>query len=220
MSSQDAVVRALLDLYGETFSEELGIAIVDNIPTSLFQLLCASLLFSARISTTIALAAARALYDQGWTSAEKMADSTWEERTRTLNKAGYARYDESTSRMLGDTVELLLERYGGDLRELRKQAERDPSRERRLLKEFKGIGDVGADIFFREAQVAWEELFPFADDRSLAGARKLGLPDTPQGLLELVGRDDYARLVAALVRVQLDDGLDVVRQRAEEIGEQ
>jgi endonuclease III len=217
MASQDAVVRALLDLYGETFSEELNIAIADNIPTSLFQLLCASLLFSARISTDIAVAAARALFEHGWTSADKMAGSTWEERTRTLNEAGYARYDESTSRMLGDTVDLLLERYGGDLRNLREQAERDPTQERQRLKEFKGIGDVGANIFFREVQVAWDELFPFADDRSLEGARKLELPDSPQALLDLTGPEDYPRLVAALVRVQLHKGLDAVRQRAEEL---
>jgi endonuclease III len=217
MSSQDAVVRALLDLYGKTFSEELAIAIADNTPSPLFRLLCASLLFSARISTGIAVAAAHALFERGWTSAEKMANSTWEERTRTLNEAGYARYDESTSRMLGDTVALLLERYGGDLRNLREQAERNPGQERRRLKEFKGIGDVGADIFFREVQVAWDELFPFADSRSLEGARKLGLPDSPSALLGLASAEDYPRLVAALVRVQLHKGLDAVRQRAEEL---
>lgn len=216
--SKDATVRALLDLYGETFSAELDIRVTENTPPALFQLLCASLLFSARISTEIALQAARALFDRGWTSPEMMASSTWEDRTRTLNQARYARYDESTSRMLGDTVELLLRRYGGDLRKLREQAEQDPAQERERLKEFKGIGDVGADIFFHEVQVAWDELFPFADQRSLTGARKLGLPDDPQALLELAGREDYPRLVAALVRAQLHNGLDAVREHAQELG--
>jgi hypothetical protein len=31
---------------------------------------------------------------------------------------------------------------------------------------------VGAVIFFREARVAWEELFPFADRRVLEGAKR------------------------------------------------
>ncbi len=217
MSSHDSIARALLEQYGKTFSDELDIAVADNTPSTLFRLLCASLLFSARISTDIALAAARALFEHGWTSAEKMADSTWEERTRTLNEAGYARYDESTSRMLGDTVALLLDRYDGDLRNLREQAERDPAQERERLKEFKGIGDVGADIFFREVQLAWDELFPFADDRALEGARKLGLPDDAQGLLDLVGTKEYPQLVAALIRLQLHNGFDGVRQRAEEL---
>jgi hypothetical protein len=50
---------------------------------------------------------------------------------------------------------MVVEKYGGDLRNLRKSAapggRPDPARERKLLKEFKGIGDVGANIFFREA---------------------------------------------------------------------
>jgi hypothetical protein len=44
------------------------------------------------------------------------------------------------------------------------------------LKEFKGLGDVGVDIFFREVQVAWQELRPFADRRTLDAAGRLGLP--------------------------------------------
>jgi len=79
--------------------------------------------------------------------------------------------------MLGDTAKMLLDKYQGDLRRLRAAAERDPGRERALLKECKGIGDVGADIFCREAQVAWNELFPFADRRALETAGRLGLED-------------------------------------------
>jgi hypothetical protein len=89
---------------------------------------------------------------------------------------GHARYDEKTSRFLADTSTLLLEKYGGDLRELRETAKRDPTRKRELLRECKGIGNVGVDIFFREAQVIWDELYPFADQRALRAARKLGLP--------------------------------------------
>ena len=79
--------------------------------------------------------------------------------------------------MLGDTAKMLLDKYQGDLRRLRAAAERDPGRERALLKECKGIGDVGADIFCREAQIAWNELFPFADRRALETAGRLGLED-------------------------------------------
>ena len=96
-----------------------------------------------------------------------------------LNRHGYARYDERTAAMLGDACELLLERYRGDLRRLRDEAGRDPRRERRLLKQVKGLGDVGVDIFFREAQVAWEELFPFVDRRAAQTARRLGLDADP-----------------------------------------
>jgi hypothetical protein len=39
--------------------------------------------------------------------------------------------------------------------------------------EFKGIGDAGADIFCREVQIVWDELYPFADRKALATASKL-----------------------------------------------
>ena len=201
--SKREIVSSLLDKHGRTYSDELGIDLGRNTPSPLFRWLCASILFSARISTDIAMRAARALTDQGCTTAQKMAASTWEQRTRTLNRSGYARYDESTSRMLGYDADLLLERYGGDLRKLREEANRDPNRERAFLKEFKGIGDVGVDIFFREAQIAWDEIFPFADKRALQAARRLDLGADARALARHVERREFPRLVAALVRVSL-----------------
>ena len=40
---------------------------------------------------------------------------------------------------------------------------RDPADERELLKDFKGIGDVGVDIFFRDVQTEWAQALPSAD---------------------------------------------------------
>lgn len=198
--SQSAVVRALLDAHGRTYAAEIGFDPTRNKPSPLFRLLCASLLFSARISADIAVRASRALADQGWTTAPKLADSTWTERTRTLNEAGYARYDERTATMLGETTDHVLAHYGGDLRQLRERAGRDPDTERRLLEECKGIGDVGVDIFFREAQGAWDELHPFVDRRARETAEALGLDPDPQALARLVDADDFPRFAAALVR--------------------
>jgi hypothetical protein len=200
----DSRIEALLARYGQTFSEELGIELKSDTPATLFRWLIASLLLSARINSRIALRAARALADKGWTTPQRMAESTWDERTATLNRSGYARYDESTSRMLGDTVHLLIERYGGDLGRLREAAGCDAARERALLREFKGIGDVGVDIFFREVQLAWDEIYPFADRRALGAASRLGLGDTADALAKHVPRDDFPRLIAALVRVDLN----------------
>jgi hypothetical protein len=132
-----------------------------------------------------------------------MASASWEDRTRILNRAGYARYDESTSRMLGDSSRMLLDRYQGDLRKLREAAGHDPREERRLIEEFKGIGEVGADIFMREVQCVWHEIYPFADQRGLSAAGKLGLGDSAEVLARLVDVADFPRLIAALVRVDL-----------------
>ena len=128
------IVAALLELHGQTHAEELGIDVKKNTPSPLFELLCASLLFSARIDAGIATQAARELRRHGWRSADKLGESTWKERVQALNDAGYTRYQERTATMLGETTEELLERYKGDLRRLRDEAERDAGRERKLLK--------------------------------------------------------------------------------------
>jgi hypothetical protein len=199
----DAVARALLDRHGRTYAQELGIDVAKGTPSPLFRLLVASILFSARIGAVQAVKAARALSDAGWTTARKLAATSWEERVRVLNRSGHARYDERTAAMLGDGCELLLERYGGDLRRLRAAAGRDPRHERRLLTEVKGLGDVGVDIFFREAQVAWAELFPFMDRRAATAAGRLGLSKDPRKLAADRDSRTFARLVAALVRTGL-----------------
>jgi endonuclease III len=212
-SMSDTVIKELLDRHGRTYAEQLGIDVAANTPAPLFRLLCFSLLAAARISTDIAVAAAAALADAGLNTVDKMAASTWRQRTDILNTAGYARYDESTSRTLGATAELLADRYGGDLRELRAQADGDLGELRRRITECKGIGDVGADIFLREVQVAWEEVYPFIDDRTLRVARQLGLDDDAAALARSVSRSDFAHLVAALVRTGLagDDEIDTIR---------
>jgi hypothetical protein len=73
---------------------------------------------------------------------------------------------------------------------------------------------VGVDIFLREVQVGWEELRPFADRRALDAGGRLALLKDAGKLSSLVRDDDYQRLVAALVRVELDDDYDAVRAAA------
>jgi hypothetical protein len=206
-----STVKVLLKLYGRTFAEDLGIEADANDPSPLFCLLISALLFSTRISHHIALKSARILFERGWTTPERMAATTWEQRVQALDEGGYVRYDERTSMMLGETAQRLLDLYQGDLRKLRIAAEREPARERSLLDQFKGVGDVAVNIFFREAQLAWPELFPFADEKALASAKKLGLPADSKKLAALVhNRRDFVRLVSALVRVQLEHRHDEI----------
>lgn len=200
---------AVLDRYPRTYGEQLGIRSLRT-PSPLFKLLVMALLMSARIRAGVAFEATKALFAHGWTTAGAMANSSWEQRVRTLNQSGYARYDERTATMLADTATLVLDRYGGDLRRLRAAARTDPAVERALLKQCKGIGDVGVDIFFREAQQAWPELFPFADRRALQAAERLGLGADATALLRLVNHRDFARLVTGLVRTDLDDAYDEI----------
>jgi hypothetical protein len=211
----DSLVKTLLDRHGQTYCREIGIHLEAGASASpLFQLLCAATLMSARISAESAVQAMKALINAGWITADKMAETTWEERVRVLNENGYARYDEKTSRFLGETCELLLEKYQGDLRTLRERCDCDPNKYREALKEFKGMGDVGVDIFFREVQLAWDELHPFCDEKARRSATRLGLPKNPQTLANLVDRQDFPRLVAALVRADLAGDHQEIRQQA------
>jgi len=200
----EETVARLLDAHGRTFCEEIGIPIEEATPQALFQWMVASLLFSARIGHNLAIQATRALIEAGYTTPEAMAEATWEERVRVLNANGYARYDESTSRMLQETCDRLLQDYGGDLNALREAADRDPGKERDRLKAFKGIGDVGVDIFFREVQGFWDELFPFADKLALRAAKRHGLGEDAGALADLVPREEFPRFVAALTRDELE----------------
>lgn len=208
----DATVRRLLDRAGQTYAEEAGIAL-DDAPAPLYRLLVLSVLLSTRIKAGIAVAAARELTDSGLGTPRRMLEASWQQRVDALGRARYVRYDESTSSALGEGAQLVLHRYRGDLRRMRKAAGGDPRELRRLLQEAPRLGPVGADIFCREAQAIWPELRPYFDRKALDGAKRLGLPASARELAGMVRGVDLARLAAALVRVTLEKGLaDEIRQ--------
>ena len=194
--------RQLLDESGETYAHEAGITLKDT-PSPLYQLLVLSTLLSTRISATIAVAAAREIFEAGWRTPRAMSEASWNEVVDALGRAHYRRYDESTATALGEGAELLIDRWRGDLRRLRREAGGDPARIRELLQEFPRIGPVGADIFCREAQGIWKELRPAFDRRALTGAHENNLPEDPARLEGLVPSKDLPRLAAALVRSTL-----------------
>jgi hypothetical protein len=194
--------RAVLDRHGTTFAEEAGIRLKDE-PGSLFQLLVLAELLSARIGADIAVRAARELTAAGFTTPKRMRDSTWGERVRALGRGSYRRYDERTATQLGEAADLVLDRWGGDLRRLAEEADGDVDEAADLLQEVKGIGPTGASVFLREAQAVWPWVRPYLDDRALSGAHRVGLPRDPEELAALVDEGDLARFAAGLVRVSL-----------------
>ncbi|MGW3074697.1 endonuclease [Kitasatospora sp. NPDC001132] len=198
----DTITSRLLSEHGRTYAEEAGITLRDK-PAPLYQLLVLTVLCSIRIKADTATAAARELFRAGLRTPRAMADSDWQDRVDALGRAHYVRYDESTATALGEGAQLVLDRWHGDLRRMREEADGDPDALRDLLREVPRIGPVGADIFCREAQTVWPQLRPFFDDRACGTAKDLGLPHTPRGLGDLVPPEDLARLAAALVRVSL-----------------
>lgn len=196
-------MRELVHAHGQTYAEEAGIRLKDT-PQPLYRLLVLAHLLSARISASIAVAAARALSEAGLRDPRRMAGATWQQRVDALGRGGYRRYDERTATQLGEAAELLTERWGGDLRRLRDEADGDVSELRRLLQELPGMGPTGADIFLREAQLVWPETGPLLDRKALRGAERLDLPGDRDRLLALAGKTEPAVLAAALVRAAVD----------------
>ncbi|MBZ4322909.1 endonuclease [Streptomyces huiliensis] len=207
-------VRALLDAHGRTYAEEAGIRLRDT-PQPLYRLLVLACLLSARIRASVAVATARSLADAGLKDPRRMADAGWQRRVDALGAGGYRRYDERTATQLGEGAELLLDRYGGDVRRMRAAADGDPGRLPAILQEIPGLGPAGASIFLREVQGVWPELLPYLDDKALQGAARLGLPTRPEPLARLVAPERTSALAAALVRAALDeDVVEDVRGRA------
>ncbi|WP_158848767.1 endonuclease [Saccharothrix deserti] len=206
MTTHKDRARRLLDQGGQTYAEQAGIRLTDT-PSALYRLLVLSVLLSTRIRADIAVAAARELADAGCTTPRGTLKTTWQQRVDALGRAHYVRYDESTATALGDGAQLLLDDYRGDLRRLRGEAGGDVSEIRASLEKTPRLGPVGSAIFCREAQLVWPELRPFLDDKALAGARRIGLPEDRRALARLVPAEDLARFAAALVRVTLDKRL-------------
>ncbi|MBO0676019.1 endonuclease [Mycolicibacterium sp. S2-37] len=197
------ITRRLLDEAGTTYAEEAGIRLDDK-PMPLFELLTLCMLASKPIDATIAMRAAREIFAAKLRTPDAVLKADRKTMIDAFGRAGYARYDESSATRLVDMAHTVHDDYGGDLRGLGES--HDPRTAKGLLKEFKGIGDTGADIFLREVQDVWTWVRPFFDDRATAAAGRLGLPTDPEELAELAG-GRCAALAAALVRVSLDDDL-------------
>ncbi|MBK0865431.1 endonuclease [Saccharopolyspora sp. HNM0986] len=202
--SEQATARAIIREAGTSYAAQAGFTLTDK-PSQLYRLLVLSVLLSTRIKAEIAVSAAREL--GAFPTARRMREATWQQRVDALGRGSYVRYDESTATALGNGADLLLDKYGGDLRKLRKEAGGDVRRIKELLREVPNLGPVGIDIFCREAQAVWPELRPYFDKKALSGAEKAGLPKDAGRLAELVDAADYARFSAALVRLTLEKGL-------------
>jgi endonuclease III len=201
----DELVQRLLTTAGSTYAEEAGIRLKDT-PMPLFQLLTLCMLASKPIDAATATRAARELFAAGLRTPTAVLDADRSTMITAFGRAHYVRYDESSATRLADIARAVRDEYSDDLRELAARSQQDVAAAKRLLKQFNGIGDTGADIFLREVQDVWTWVRPHFDDRAISAARELGLP-TRVGDLSALASRSCAALASALVRVSLDDGL-------------
>lgn len=192
-----------MKMAGTTYAEEARITLRDK-PMPLFQLLALCMLASKPIDATIAVQAARELFRAGLKTPKAVLAADRHTMIAAFGRAHYVRYDESSATRLTDIAATVRDDYHGDLRRLAEK--HDVETATRLLKQFKGIGDTGADIFLREVQDVWTWVRPHFDQRATDTARMLGLPADPTALGALAPRTT-AKLASALVRVSLDDDM-------------
>ncbi|MFC9913112.1 hypothetical protein [Streptomyces sp. NPDC127197] len=202
------LVEVLLDQYGRhSLAEEAEIHL-RNWPHALFQLLQLAALTDAGVTPETAVRTFMTLRGHHWSTAGKVRQAGPAKIAEVLADAGYPEGDRRRiSTAMTDAALHLQEDHGGDLGELRDDAKMDPQRERELLRHFANVDDDVVDAFFREAQLLWQELGPFADKKALDAADRLALGDDADSLRSLVDDDrQFVRLIDALVRIRHDEG--------------
>lgn len=198
-------VASLLSKYGALPLQQSLPGTTSPTPKTLLALLLNAILSSTRISHELAAKSVACLIEADYHDIHVLKKASWEEKTVVLTKGGYTRYREKTATALDELADLILEKYDGDLNNLAQQNNSEPAKIRAALKEIKGLGDVGVDIFFGTAQGVWPCLAPFVDPRSLKTAEQLGL-GTVEELWHDAGKDpmEMCRLSTALTTVRLE----------------
>jgi len=210
----DTLIDTLISEQGTLYSAEMGANVGRDTPQELFHWLLGAIMLSARISASNAGRGAAAVRSAGLHKIDAIGEADRTELVRVLNENGYARYDESTADYIRDTAAWAKEEWGGDLRRLR-DAGGDANAVQRRLQGAKGLGPLGARIFAREAQLAWDVFYPMVDGPAVDQARSYGLPTDAGALADAAGdRDRFVRLLAALTRVALDGPTEAVERAA------
>ncbi len=136
-------VRALPGRYPRGYVQEEAGLFVTNTAAGLFRLLFLPVLARDSVPSGAPVKAAQALYGRHWDSAPEISKPDDGERAGVLREAGYDEAEDA-SRRLGAAARMVLERYGGDLQNLRQAAGGDGTRLRSLLREIPGVDDAAA----------------------------------------------------------------------------
>lgn len=197
----------LLKAYGTLYSEELGI----HVEQEPFKWFVASILFGARISTTIAKNTYKAYAEAGLTSPKRIARTDVWTLIRIHGRGGYIRYDGITAEYMLGIAEKLLKDYDGDIKKL-DELSRDPRELEQRLVEFRGVGSVTAKIFLRELREIWINADPEPTPIEILAAKELGIIQSEDDVLEKlktfwskkrIQGYDFRNFEAALVRIGL-----------------
>jgi len=157
----------------QTYSEELCLDLTRS--GDRFKWFLASILFAKRISAEVAKKTYRRFEEEGLNTPESILAAGWDRLVQVLDSGGYVRYDFSTASNLLRIMEELKEKYG-DLEGLHRESKSPTDLERRL-REFKGVGPVGVNIFLRELRGIWEKAKPKPSRMAIQTCQRIGLKD-------------------------------------------
>jgi endonuclease III len=174
------------------YSEDLEIDLEE--PEGRFKWFLASILFGARIGEKIAINTYKTFEKYGILSPDRILEAGWDKLVQVLDEGGYTRYDFSTATKLLGIAGKLKDKYGS-LEELYTRS-KDTEDLGRKLKEFKGIGDVTAQIFLRELRGVWKIETPPSNKFKETG-KKLDID------LDNFEGKELSRVETALVKLNL-----------------
>ncbi len=188
-------INKLIQEFGQTYSEELGIDLESKKSGEIFKWFLASILFGKRIGENIAKSTYMEFKKEGILTPRRILNAGWDRLVKILDAGGYVRYDYSTATRLLGICKNLLEWYGGSLLNLHNSSKNPRDLEKRLQM-FKGIGPVTTNIFLREMRTIWKKADPEPSERIKKAAQKLGIS------IKNINRKtkSFARLECALLR--------------------
>jgi hypothetical protein len=214
MSQQD-IADALIEKQGTLFSEEMGINLAKDTPETTFAWLTGTILLAKRISHDLATRAGKALNEAGLMRVDAVLEADESTLIDTLGENGYKRYRKVATDYIRETAAWVRDRFDGDLNRLPKEAG-SAEEALELVQSAKGVGEIGAEIFAREAQLNWDMLYPRLDGAAAEAADRLGLTCDHGALVSLAGsRERFVRLAVALSRATIDEPANAVSAAAE-----
>jgi endonuclease III len=164
-----SVKRALSKL--QSYSGELGLDLTK--PEDRFKWFLASVLFAKKISAETAKETYQYFEQEELTSPDAILNAGWDRLVEVLDSGGYTRYDFSTATNLLGIAKKLKQKYGS-LERLHAEST-SPSDLEKRLREFKGVGPVGVNIFLRELRGIWKKAKPTPSPMAVATAQRIGL---------------------------------------------
>ena len=209
------LINLLIQKFGTTYSEMLGINLKSSKSTEIFKWFLASVLFGARISESIAIKTYKKFEERGVLSPDKIIDTGWDDLVIILDEGGYVRYDFKTATKLLEVSGNLLKNYEGNLNTLHSKAKGARDLEKKLMSLGKGVGQVTVAIFLRELRGIWKRADPLPATLTVEAARNLGFTkentgeDILQDLKSLWNRfkmegKDFVHFETALLKLGKD----------------